>query len=109
MTTLADARERELTSAAVIEALSTSRVVSTLLDCEGVTAETLPWPEISRQFEVQLEVLWRQYQSSAYQSDEAEREAIRGAFDRIAAELYGLTIDDLMLLQRSSSPCTDSI
>lgn len=96
VTTLADVRAEQSTSAAVIDALLSSNVVALLLECDGITLETLPWPPIPRQFEAQLEVLWHRYECAA-----ADRDALRSAFDRIAAELYELTIDDLMKLQKS--------
>lgn len=80
-------------SSRAITALLNSNVVAAVLDT-GVTIESLPLPELPRQFELQLEILWRHFQA-----DGADREAIRGAFDRIAAELYALNVDDLMLLQ----------
>ena len=81
-------------SLSAVSALLRSRVVAAVLDGEEVSIEALPLPDIPRHFEVQLEILWRHHQADA-----ADREAIAGAFDRIAAELYLLSIDDLMRLQ----------
>jgi hypothetical protein len=77
-----------------LAALAASRIVSVVLKDARVSLATLPLPAISSQFEMQLEVLWRLHQTPG-----ADRQAIAGAIDRIVAELYHLTTNDLMMLE----------
>ncbi len=86
----------EAPSLAVVAAIVSSQIVGTLLDADPARLGELPLPEVPRLSAAQLEVLWRRYEAS----DAAEREAIVGAFDRIVAELYELTLDELMILER---------
>jgi hypothetical protein len=81
-----------------LAALVGSRIVSSMIEQGHFSLETLPVPSISRQHEMQLEVLWRRYQEP-----DADRDALVGALDRIVAELYQLTSNDLMTLELASA------
>jgi hypothetical protein len=58
--------------------------------------ESLPWPDIDPLFASQLELLWRRWEAAPDQ-----RQTLVGAFDRIAAELYDLGLEDLMAFERA--------
>lgn len=88
------------TSPAASAALLSSRLVAYVLPgaraLDAAELAALAWPQIPTHFRVQLEILWRSYTRS-------RDPAMIGAFDRIAAELYMLTIDDLMTFERAWS------
>ncbi|MFW5967526.1 MAG: hypothetical protein ACOCV2_08420 [Persicimonas sp.] len=58
----------------------------------------LPWPAFDASSEAQLSVLWHRFQSSG-----SDRRGLVGAVDRVVAELYGLSLDVLMILERTRS------
>lgn len=89
---------------AAAAALLSSRLIARALFADQPTSPLtpdtlakLPWPTINPLFEMQLTVLWGRFEASP-----AERPALVGAFDRIAAELYHLSIDDLITFERNT-------
>ncbi len=86
---------------AAAAALLSSRLIAAALPTDPLTPDVLaklPWPTISPLFEVQLAVLWGRFEASP-----DDRPGLVGAFDRIAAELYHLSIDDLITFERNAS------
>ncbi|MFP4597603.1 MAG: hypothetical protein ACOC9W_00630 [Persicimonas sp.] len=86
---------------AAAAALLSSRLIAAALPTGRLTPEALanlPWPTISPLFEMQLTALWRRFEAIP-----AGRPGLVGAFDRIAAELYQLSIDDLITFERNTA------
>lgn len=94
---------REATAApdlSALAALASCRLVAAVLDADAGRLAELPLPRMPRQVEAQLAVLWRRFEACG----EAERAQLVGSFDRIGAELYDSTLDDLMDLQLHLNP-----
>jgi hypothetical protein len=95
--TLGDVRHTDrVEEQAALAALTASRIVSFMVEGGHFTLETLPLPSISRQFETQLAILWRRHQASNGDQHARDQQALVGAIDRIVAELYQLTTNDLV-------------
>lgn len=85
----------ESTPLAVAAALLSSRIIGRM-SCIADHLESLPWPDIGPLFATQLGLLWRRWEAIP-----DRRQTLIGAFDRIAAELYDLSLDDLITLERA--------
>lgn len=89
--------EDDSTPLAAAAALLSSRILGRM-GWMSDRLESLPWPDIDPLSATQLELLWRRWEAAPDQ-----RQTLAGAFDRIVAELYDLSLDDLMTLERALS------
>lgn len=94
--------EHSPASLAVIAALLSSRILRVAIEAPLTiqTLEALPLPARHGLFEAQLEALWHHASSNfSVHTSGPEWRAIWGSFDRICAELYHLSLDELMTYQ----------